>query len=371
MNDTIKIDAAALAAHVAWIAKGKQRPAVPILGTAQVRITAAGLSLRYTDYDLFRDVVVPCDDGFDSERAVQISPVLLAGLLKGCKGDAAVTVSDDRVTVAVGSRILTAPAAGDVAEFPEWPAFQAQAEPATLDVAALKRGMTSVGTDDTLPMLTHVYFHEGAMVTTDRFRLSVIRYAADGFTALVPSSVLKPFTVGVKGEVTVEHGKLAAMPKPDTHDMRVRVSSGGRSIIARVGAHEFPKYQQLVDSAAEKAALFGELGKAELLAAIGNFAKNDSVQLEIRNDGTMLVQMRNGRAGEVMSEDTIGISISSAQNGTVWPFVARFEAGQLASILKAIQAPALTFNAQDATHPWMAKGSDADYHLVMPVRIAA
>jgi DNA polymerase III sliding clamp (beta) subunit (PCNA family) len=99
MNDTIKIDAATLAAHVTWIAKGKQRPAVPILGTAQVRITGAGLSLRSTDYDLFREVVVPCDDGFDSDRAVQISPAMLAGLLKGCKGDAAVTVSDDGVTV--------------------------------------------------------------------------------------------------------------------------------------------------------------------------------------------------------------------------------------------------------------------------------
>jgi hypothetical protein len=31
----------------------------------------------------------------------------------------------------------------------------------------------------------------------------------------------------------------------------------------------------------------------------------------------------------------------------------------------------VTFTARDATRPWMAKGSDADYHLVMPVRIAA
>lgn len=99
------------------IAKAKHRLSIPILATAQVQVTPAGLKLRYTDYDLFREVIIPCDDGFDSDRAVQISPVTLAGLLKGCKGEAAVTVSDAGVTVAVGSRTLSAPAAGDAVDF--------------------------------------------------------------------------------------------------------------------------------------------------------------------------------------------------------------------------------------------------------------
>ncbi|PBA68827.1 hypothetical protein [Mycobacterium avium] len=371
MNDTLKIDAAAMSAEVAWIAKAKHRVSIPILATAQVQVTPAGLKLRYTDYDLFREVIIPCDDGFDSDRAVQINPVTLAGLLKGCKGEAAVTVSDAGVTVAVGSRTLTAPAAGDAVDFPEWPAFEPQAAPAVVDAAALKRGMTSIGTDDTLPMLTHVYFHDGAMVTTDRFRLSVIRYAADGFTAMVPGSVLKPFTVGVKGDVTVEYGKLASMAKPGSHDMRVRVAAGARSIITRVGDHDFPKYQPLIDCAATGASVSGTFAKAELLAAMGHFAKRDSAQLEVRNDGTMVVQIRNGRAGEVMSEDVIGINVLSAHSGAVWPFVAGFEASHVASVLKGIDAQRVTFTAQDATHPWMVKGSDADYHLVIPVRIPA
>jgi len=234
----IKIDAAALAADVAWIAKGKRRPAAPVLGTAQVRITAAGLSLRFTDFDWFREVIVASGDGYESGAAVQVSPAALAGLLKGCKGDAAVTVSAAGVSVGVGSRTLNVPKAAEVEDFPEWPLFESQAEPAVLEAAIIKRGMTSVGTDDTLPMLTHVYFDHGALVTTDRFRLSVIRYAADGFTAMVPAGALKAFTVGVKGDVIVEHGKLASMANPAVNEMRVRVSAGSRSVLQRVGDHD-------------------------------------------------------------------------------------------------------------------------------------
>ena len=366
MSDTIKIDATALAADVAWIAKGTRRPAVPVLGTAQVRITGAGLSLRYTDFDWFREVIVGSVDGFDSEVAVQVSPSALAALLKGCKGDAVVTVSDSGVSVSVGSRTLNVSKAAEVEDFPEWPMFESQAEPAVLEAATIKRGMTSVGTDDTLPMLTHVYFDHGALVTTDRFRLSVIRYAADGFTAMVPAVALKAFTVGVKGEVTVEHGKLASMANPGVSEMRVRVSAGSRSVLQRVGDHEFPKYQLLLDSAAGVATVCGQLKKAQLLSAMGNVGKGDNVQLEWRNDGTMLVQMR-GRWGEVLSEDTI--SVASADDGS--SLVARYHAPYLESILKGIAAESITIAAQDATHPMSAKGDDSDYHLLMPIRIAA
>lgn len=370
MSDTIKIDAAALAADVAWIAKGGKRPAVPILGTAQVRVTAAGLSVRHTDYDSFREVIVSSGDGFDGELAVQVNPVALAGLLKGCKGDAAVTVTADSVSVSVGSRTLNVPKAGEVADFPEWPVFEPQTAPAVLDVATIKRGLTSVGTDDTLPMLTHVYFHAGTMVTTDRFRLSVIRFGDDSFTAMVPGAVLKLFTVGIKSDVSVEYGKLASMANPAGHEMRVRVSAGGRSVVQRVGDHDFPKYQLLVDLAAENGQVLGEVNKAELLAAMGNVGKEDSVQLEWRNDGTMLVQLRHGRGGDVLSEDTISVT-GGAEAGIVWPFVARYHGVYLVSILKGIEAESVSLSAQDATHPIAAKGSDSDYHLLMPVPVRA
>lgn len=367
MSDTIKIDAAALAADVAWIAKGRRRPAVPVLGTAQVRITGTGLSLRYTDFDWFREVIVESGDGFDSDVAVQVSPAALAGLLKGCRGDAAVTVSDAGVSVSIGSRTLNAPKAAEVEDFPEWPVFESQAEPAVLEAAIIKRGMTSVGTDDTLPMLTHVYFDHGALVTTDRFRLSVIRYAADGFTAMVPAGVLKAFTVGVKGDVIVEHGKLASMANPAVDEMRVRVSAGSRSVLQRVGDHEFPKYQRLLDIAADNATVYGTVDKDQLLAAMGNVGNSDDVQLEWRTDGTMLVQMRD-RWGGVLSEDTIGVATSANSGG---PLVARYRAAYLESILKGIAAKGITMTAQSATRPMTAKGSENDYHLLMPIRIAA
>jgi DNA polymerase III sliding clamp (beta) subunit (PCNA family) len=367
MSDTIKIDAAALAADVAWIAKGKGRPAVPVLGTAQVRITDAGLSLRYTDFDWFREVIVGSGDGFGSDVAVQVSPAVLAGLLKGCKGDAAVTVSDAGVSVGVGSRTLNVPKAAEVEDFPEWPVFEPAGDPAVLESAIVKRGMTSAGTDDTLPMLTHVFFTGGAMVTTDRFRLSVIRYASDGFSAMVPAGALKAFTVGTKGEVVVEHGKLASMANPAPDQMRVRVSAGGRSVVQRVGDHEFPKYQRLIDTAVEDVAVSGEVNKAQLLAAMGNIGKGDDVQLEWRNDGTMLVQMR-GRFGDVLSEDTVSVR---ALAGEGWPLVARYNAPYLASLLKGIAAEAITISARDAARPMSVKGSDSDSHLLMPIRIAA
>ena len=369
MSDTIKIDAAAFAADMAWIAKGVRRAVVPILGTAQVRVTGAGLSVRHTDFDSFREVIVASGDGFDSELAVQVNPFALAGLLKGCKGDSAVTVTADSVSVGVGSRTLNVPKAGEVADFPEWPVFEPWEVPVVLDVATIKRGLTSVSTDDTLPILTHVYFHAGTMVSTDRFRLSVIRFGDNSFTALVPGAVLKLFTVGIKSDVSVEYGKLASMANPAVHEMRVRVSAGGRSVVQRVGDHDFPQYQRLVDLAAENVQVVGEVNKAELLAAMGNVGQEDSVQLEWREDGTMLVQMRHGRDGDVLAEDTISVT-GVADAGVVWPFVARYHGVYLVSILKGIAAESVLLSARDAAHPMAVKGSDNnDYHLLTTIRI--
>lgn len=363
MNDTIKVDAATLAGHAAWIAKGKQRTYVPVLNTVEVTTTARGLRIRRTDFDVWREVTVASEDSREGDSAVQIDPTKLAALTKGAKGDALVTVDTTGLTIVTGARTVTLPSAAETADFPDWPVFEPGPAPAAvLDIATLKRGLTSVGTDDTLPMLTGVRFDDGHMVTTDRFRMSRIGYAGEGFTALVPGKVLGLFTVGTKESVRVEYGKLAAMANPAEHEMRVRVSAGGREVIAQVLGAEFPKWRHLISGADDSATLLAMFRRADLLAAFD--AKGFQVRLEVRGDGTMLVSSRD-RDSNATLEQTIAAS-AVTENGL--PFTVAVNPVNLAGVLKGIAGDTVELTASTSTRPMVFKAGD-DFHLVMPVRL--
>jgi DNA polymerase III sliding clamp (beta) subunit (PCNA family) len=248
VKQTFKVDAAELSAATAWIGKAIKNGRIPILDTMRVDVVAGGLRLRRTDYDLFLEATVSVEGAGDGggQPTIQVSPVALAALLKGVKGDALVSIdtggeytreAPDALSVQTGGRTVTVPGAADPADFPGWPVFEPTSPPAVLDVPTLKRALTSVGTDDTRPALTGVRFEDdGGMVTTDRFRMSQIVHGGQGFTALVPSDALRLFTTGVaKGTVTVEYGKLASMDNPGANEARVR-GGGGPAQRDRPGA---------------------------------------------------------------------------------------------------------------------------------------
>lgn len=360
--NTLKIDAATLAADVAWLAKGKTRRSyVPVLATAHVSVTDGALRLRMTDYDLFREVMVSAENASATDTAVLVDPAKLAKLLKGAKGDALVSVDADGIRVEIAGRTVTmGKADGDIADYPAWPEFVA-ADAVMVDPATIKRALSSVGKDDTLPMLTGVRFDGGYMVTTDRFRMSRIEFARGGeFDSLVPWRPLELFTVG-KGSVLIEFGRLFDKAMPSHGDKRIRVSRDGRSVVAFELDATFPKWAQLIPS---EFSVVAEIRKADLLAALGG----DNVDLTFNIGGTVTVSAyERGNAADVVVSQTIAAAVVSDDG---LPFTIRVASAYVADALKCIAADVVEFGGTTPTRP-MVFSAGADLHLVMPQRIPA
>lgn len=360
---TLKIEAAELATAIAWISKGTARRSyVPALAAAHVSVTAAGLQLRATDFELFWESTVTAENGADTDTAVLVDPAALSKLLKGSKGDALVTVSDTGLEVVIGARTVRVGAISGIEDYPEWPAFVATGAPATMDTAAVKRALVAAGKDATLPMLTGVKFDDGHMVTTDRFRLARVDHAGGAFDALVPSTALKPFTVG-KGDLEVTLGRLSTMDNPSENELRVHVERAGRSIVARVLDAQFPKWRHLINSAKDAATMVAEVRKADLMAALAGL----SVDLEWQAGGTVTVTGRGGFADDVVSVQTVAADIAS---DTGLPFTVRLSTEYLTAALKAFDGDMVTFSASTSARP-VSLEAGADYHLIMPQRIPA
>lgn len=368
MSDTMKVDAAVLAEEVAWLAKAKAS-SLGVLQTVHLATSTDGLCLRRTDYELFRETVLPTEGGVDAE--VLLNPVKLSSLLKGAAGYATLEITDiaspngvssSGVAIEVGGRRITLRSAGDVDDFPDWPRFEATGEPAVLGAGQLARALTSVGVDDTLPMLTGVRFEDGVMASTDRFRLTAITYADHGFTALVPSGALRPFAGGTD-VVTVEHGAVVdPVAGVVGHGGAVQVSSGGRSIIARLLDAEFPKWRQLIPT---NAAVTAILSRTELLAALGD---REQVTLQLRADDTMTVTSSD-RDGDVSVQQEIVATV--LDGGDYLPFKIVLNTANLTGCVKGITGGVVKWAATTSSRPLVLTGvTDDERHLVMPIRIA-
>jgi DNA polymerase III sliding clamp (beta) subunit (PCNA family) len=372
MSDTMKIDAAMLAEEVAWLAKGKAASSA-VLPPMHLATSPDGLCLRRTDFELYRETVLPTEGGVDAAVLVLLNPVKLASLLKGAAGYATLEITDlgapngvstGVVAIEVGGRRITLRSAGDVDDFPDWPLFEPTGKPAILGAGQLARALTSVGTDDTLPMLTGVRFDDGVMASTDRFRLTAITYAEHGFSALVPSSALRPFATGTD-VVTVEHGKLVGIGVGVGYDGAVQVSSGGRSIIARVLDADFPKWRQLIPTELPVAAV---ISRTELLDALGG----DQVTLQLRADDTMTVTSSDHDGHGIDSDVSIQQQIAATilDGGDELPFTIRLNTVRLTGCVKGIAGGVLKFAASTATRPVVLTGvGEDDLHMVMPIRV--
>lgn len=362
---TLKTDAAELATAIAWIGKGtpKRQSYVAPLRSAHVSVTAAGLQLRATDFDLFWETTVAAENGAADGPAVLVNPAELGKLLKGSKGDATVTLTETSLEVVIGARTVRVNATADVDDFPEWPVFVATAEPASMDPADVKRVLVAAGNDATLPMLTGVKFDDGQMITTDRFRLARVDHAGGRFDALVPSGALKPFTVGKGGPVSVTYGRLESMDNPAADQMRIRAERDGRTITARVLDCQFPKWQHLIASAKDSATMIAEVRISDLLAAMAGV----SVDLEFQSGGTITVTGRAQWDHSVVTVQTIAADIATDDG---LPFTVRLATEYLTGALKNFTGDTVTVSASTSGRP-VSLEAGADYHLVMPQRIPA
>ena len=362
MSKPIKIDPALLATELAWLAKSKSKTrtyGAPALQAVQVSTLVGALRLRHTDLELYRESVLPAGGG--GQASVLVDPAKLRELLKGAFGFALVDVTDTGLSITVDGRAIKLRAAAGGEDYPDWPVFVSGNTGAALVTARqLKRALTSVGDDDTLPMLKGVRFEDAMMVSTDRFRLSRIAYTAHGKPmgpVLVPGEALQAFTRS-EDLITIDHGRIG-----DVEGGAVQVSSGEqRSIIARVSDAEFPKWKQLIP-AEDTVPLVAVIRRDQLLDAIGT---GDNVTLTVRPDSILVCS--TDRDGDVEVEQQIDIVV--LLRGDNLPFTVRMSRKNLGGCLKGIAAGALKFMATSATKPVVLQGvGDGDLHLVMPVRI--
>jgi DNA polymerase III sliding clamp (beta) subunit (PCNA family) len=361
-SKTITVGAARFGAEAAWIAKATPKSGyIPLFKTVQVGVDDGVLTLRRTNLDVFAHTVLPGSGG--AAAAILVDAGQLVAALKGASGDAKVDVADDRLRLAIGGRILSLTAAnvGDE-QFPAWPDFTPAAA-VILRAPQLARALTSVGDDPTLPMLTGVKFEDGKMLSTDRFRLTRIRYDDDGFTALIPAGVLRPFASGTE-LVRVEHGK-----RNDGNAVEgsmVRLSNWGytRTITGLVLDADFPKWQQLIPDA-EQMPVSVLLPRRQLLDAVG---AGDDVTLTVAADGAQVLVVSTDRDGSMEVEQ--GVKVIRCIRGDGLPFTIRLNAKNLAGCLKGISAGAVVLMASTPSKPVLLQFSD-DLHLLMPVRISA
>ena len=358
MTRSIKVNSALLAAELAWLTKTRDatRGVTPALQSVQISTVVGALRLRRTDYALFRESVLTAAGG--GQASVLVNPVKLRELLKGAFGFALVDVTDTSLSITVDGRVIKLPASAPAEDYPQWPVFvPGDTGAAIVTAGQLARALTSAGDDDTLPFLTGVRFEDGFMVSTNRFRLSRVAYTVHGkpMAALVPGEALRAFTRSDE-LVVIDHSEDGAS---------VHVSSGHRSIIAKVLDCEFPKWRQLIPSE-DTLPLAAVIRRRQLLDAIGG---GDDVTLTVNRD-SMLVCSTGRRDGDGEVEQRI--DVLSLLRGDGLPFTVRIASKNLEACLKGMASGAVQFMASTPTRPVVLQGvGDDNLHLIMPIRTPA
>lgn len=350
----LTVNAQTFADEVAWMAKLKPGSGFNVLThTIQVTTLLGAIQLRRTDFDQFRESVVPATGA--GQASITVDANKLRDQLRRASGTAIIRIEDGWLSIGMADETIRLK--DRAAEYPEWPRFTATDEAAVVGTGQLQRALTSVSSDETLPALTAVAFDGGAMVSTDRFRLSRVVFNEKGFNAMVPGGVLAAFSSG-NTVVNVERGTLADAKTP-----MVRVSGGGREIITHPVDAQFPKWRQLIP---DETTVNVMLRREELLAAV----QSERVTLTIGEDQSMRVLSSDGEDLEIIREVPVTVIGGEAN----LPFTVTFSAKLLTECLRNGVGSMVTLGANAAAKPVLLRDvgvDDADLHLLMPIRDAS
>ena len=347
----MKIPAHELAAEAAWMAKLPNGSGLnPAASSVQLSAVLGALQLRRTDFEQFRESVIPANGV--GQATIVVEAANLAAQLRKATRPAVIDFEDEWLSIGLSDRTVRLRATG--AEMPAWPEFVPTAEPSVVTASQVTRVLAAVGTDDLFPMLTVVAFDNGAMVTTDRFRLARIAYAKSGFNAMVPGLVLRAFTDSAS-VITVEPGAAEGIGKA------IRVSSGGRSIVAPMPDVQFPKWRTLIP---EQVPISILVRRDDLIAAA---SRADMITLTVKDNNTMLAcATSNDGDVEVIQEITATVIDNDIDR---LPFEASFNARYMAATLRACGSGAVRFGATDPGKPVVFEDvGKSDLHLLMPIR---
>ena len=348
---TVTVNAEDLIREVKWMSRLKDT-VDPASNTMQLRILLGALQLRRTDLNQYRESLIP-GSGAD-QSCIEVDTGIVMDVMKLHKYDRAVVgIDEDRLVIQVGGQIIRVKGVTP-GKFPEWPVFVRDKErAAAVGARKLARVMTSISSDDALPVLTNVAFDRGAMYSTDRFRMTRVVYDTDGFTALVPAVALRAFSSG-NGMAIITTGTGSVANQTDIP--MVRVSSGGRSVVVRIPDGDFPSVERLIPESPTTRVM---LHRDVLLAA----ATGHRTVLTL--DGTSLTAIGSDQKGDVEIEKSVKVT----PIGESAPFTTTLMTKYLTDCLKAMNSGMVLFEATESEKPLAFSDVDqATMHLVMPIR---
>lgn len=347
-----------LTPEVKWL--NKMFGTSPETAVIQVTTLLGAVMLRRTDHTQWRETVVPAVGLVQGDICVDAAN--LANALKQLSGTIAITIGDERLVLSDSERTVKLRAA-TAFDYPNWPTFEANDDRTAIGAIQFARVLTSVGHDETLPQLSVVAFDKGAMVTTDRFRLTKIGYGAKGFVGQVPLAAMQAFAKA-DGVVWVESGAVNTPGfQSGGDDAWVRLVSNNRTVTAATADTTFPKWRQLIPAEASYGV---SLRRDDLLKAVAG----EETALTITGDeDTLLVTTTSGDDMEVEQKLRLdGVQAYDTANGSI---TVRLRSKYVKEALNAIGSPMVLLTATAPDKPVMFQDiAQNDLHLIMPVRQA-
>lgn len=372
-----RVERDALADAVAWTAKSlPNRPSVPVLAGAMLRVTDGSLQVSGFDYEVSSQVTV--DVQGDADGAALVSGRLLAEITKSLPAKPVdIAAVGAHLELVCGSARFTLPTmpVEDYPTLPEMPASAGKVD-APAFAAAVAQVAIAAGRDETLPMMTGVRLELNgstlAMLATDRYRLAIreIDWQPDdaeiSLNALVPARTLADTakTLGpIGGEVTI------ALAHGGAGEGMIGFAGGTRRTTSRLldGAN-YPPVRSLFPSSHNAEARVSVSGLVEVVRRVALVAERTTpVLLSFGPDG-LVVEAGNteeARASEAMEAVFTGE-----------PLTIGFNPQYLIDGLQNIGSATAVFAFVDAFKPAVISpaGEDGEIipgyrYLIMPIRV--
>jgi DNA polymerase III subunit beta len=327
-----------LAAAVTYATTGiSKRPGIPIMTGMTVSISGDAVTFAAFDCDTHVSAKVhglsPADPG-----SVLVNGKDLAAAVKslpaGKRVTAMFTITDDVLVISCGG-IESTLAKMDASEYPPappMPAITGLAE-ASVFLASLARVTPAAGTDDTLPVLTHVCITSEAgkleMATTDRYRLAVDRIpwtGPDDTTVIFPAVTLAGFA-----KVADRSGKIS-VHVGDTH---TALSDGTHTVIARTidpAGRPFPKYGQFFRTDHDTVVTVDASQLRDAMVRAGKLSgKRDRTGFDVTSAGITVTAENEGTP--------VGVQRVTALEVDGPDYLTGFHAPYLASLLAGFDGP--------------------------------
>ena len=327
--------------------------------TAVIQVTSllGALMLRRTCFDQYQQSVLLAQGA--AQDTILVDAKRLAHALKGMSGWATITINDEQLVISATGRTVRIRTADLV--FPKWPPFESTGPKAVLGASELAWALTSVGTDDTLPQLTAVSFDDGAMVTTDRFRLTRIKYAESGFTAPVPSAALRAFAKN-EGIVYVEPGKCSEEVDGWGSNPWVELTAGVRTVITVTGEGQFPQWKRLIPVDAPVRLM---LHRGDLLKAVDG----DEITITLMPTGKNKTTMTVRSVSDGMETEQEVKLIQTNRYEPEEPFTVTLRSKYVKDCMRGVGSGMVLFDASAPDKPVVFQDvAEKQLHIIMPVR---